>query len=84
MPCIMMLNAAQYVKAKPPHVGTSISHVKQVTILHDNNCDRKFEFRYCIVTDRKTAHASEIVLWITFGFLLEGTHLTKFFFGCQI
>ena len=57
-----------------PYVGTSISHVKQV------NCDRKFEFRYCIVTDWKTAHASEIVFWVTFGFLLEGTHLTKFFF----
>ena len=35
------------------------------------------------MTDRKTAHASEIVFWVTFGFLLEGTHLTKFF-CCQI
>ena len=66
-----------------PWLGTSISHVKHVTVLHDKNCDRKFEFRYCIMTDRKTAHASEIVFWVTFGFLLEGTHLTKFF-CCQI
>ena len=30
-------------------VGTSISYVKQVTVIHDKNCDRKFEFRYEIV-----------------------------------
>ena len=47
-------------------IGTSISYVKLVTALYDKNCDReKFQSRYCIVTDRKTARTSEIVSWVS-------------------
>ena len=56
-------------------LGTSISYVKVVTVLYDQNCDRKFQFSYCIVTNRKTVRAIEVVFWVSFVFLLQGTHL---------
>ena len=30
------------------------------------------------MADHKTYVASEIVFWVSYGFLLEGIHLTKF------
>ena len=53
-------------------ISDLISYVKSVTVLYDENCDRKFQSRYCVVTDRKTARASEIV----FGFLLYTRYLS--------
>ena len=60
-------------------LGTSISFVKVVVVLYDmyKNCDRKFQFSYCIVTVQKTVRAIEAVFWVSYVFLVQGLLLSN-------